>query len=70
MDYSNPAILIIAGIYYAITGILTFFSLFAVYILLRYGRSPMVSLVVAVFYGIIFLGLLQQSYITLHTIGS
>jgi hypothetical protein len=68
MDYSNPANLLIAGIYYVIATLIAFFSIFSVYILLRYGQNRALSLVVSVLYSLFFILLLQQSYSTLQSI--
>jgi hypothetical protein len=68
MDLSTPANLLVAGIYYLIVGLLTFFSLFGVYILIRYGKSTILSLIVAVLFSLIYLQILAQSYQTLRNI--
>ena len=68
MDYTNPANLIIAGIYFIITGIITFFSIFSVYILIRYGKSRNLSLVFSIIYSMFFIGLLEHSYSVLQSI--
>ena len=68
MDLSNPANLLIAGVYYLITGVLVLFSAFAVYILMRYGKSVLLSLAVSLFYGFFFLTILASSYHTLNNL--
>jgi len=68
MDSSNTAYLLIAGIYYIITGIIIFFSIFGVYILIRYGQTRLVSLTVSLLYGFFFLILLAQSFSTLQNL--
>ncbi len=68
MDPSNPVNLIITGIYYILTVMIAFFSIFGVYVLLRYGRSRTVSLSISILYSIVFLALLQLSYSTLHNL--
>jgi succinate dehydrogenase/fumarate reductase cytochrome b subunit len=68
MDLSNPGNLIIAAIYYGLVGLMTFFSAFGVYILIRYGRSRTVSTTISVIYIIFFLQVLEQSYRTLQNI--
>ena len=68
MPFSNPVNLLIAGIYYALVGIIAFFSIFAVYVLLRYGRSRAFTFTVSVVYSLIFLAALQQSYTMLQTV--
>jgi hypothetical protein len=62
MDLSSPANLLIAGVYYVLAGGLTFFSLFGVYVLIRYGKSSLLSLTVAVFYAFIYLKILTESH--------
>lgn len=68
MDLSNPTSLLIAGAYYLITGILTFFSLFGVYILMRYGKSTLLALFVSLFYSLFFLTILAHSYQALQSL--
>jgi hypothetical protein len=68
MNLSDPANLLIAGIYYIIAGILTLFSIFGVYVLIRYGKSTLLAFSVSVFYSFIFLAILGSSYATLQTI--
>lgn len=68
MDTTSPANLLIAGIYYVLAGVLTFFSIFGVYILIRYGKSKTTSLAIAVIYSIIYLKILAESYGTLRAI--
>jgi hypothetical protein len=62
MNLSSPANLLIAGIYWVIVGIMALFSLFGVYVLLRYGANQIFSLVLSIIYGFFFLTLLFQSY--------
>jgi len=68
MDLSNPTNLLIASIYYVLTGLLAFFSLFAVYILIRYGKSVPLAFALAIVYSFFFLTILLQSYQTLHSL--
>jgi hypothetical protein len=68
MDSSNATNLLISGIYYIFVGIMGFFSLFGVYILIRYGKSIIFSLVLAVVFSIFFLQILAASHATLHTL--
>jgi putative flippase GtrA len=68
MTPSTPANLLISGIYYVVVGIMGFFSLFGVYILLRYGKSVLFSSALAILYAIFFLQILAESYSTLHTL--
>jgi len=68
MNLSDPANLLIAGIYYVIVGIMSFFSIFAVYILMRYGRSTLLAFAFSIFYIFIFVSLLGNSYQALQTL--
>lgn len=68
MNLSSPTNLLIAGIYYVLVGVLTFFSVFGVYILIRYGKSTPLAFTVAVVYGFLFLTILAQSYSTLNNL--
>jgi 4-amino-4-deoxy-L-arabinose transferase-like glycosyltransferase len=65
---STPANLLITGIYYVIVGLMGFFSLFGVYILIRYGKSKIFAFVLAAVYAFFFLEILNGSYQTLHTL--
>lgn len=65
MDLSTPANLLIAGIYYVLAGGLTLFSIFGVYVLVRYGKSSLLSLVIAMLYAFVYLKILTESYATL-----
>jgi hypothetical protein len=66
MDISNPANLLIAGIYYVLVILLSFFSIFGLYILIRYGKSTPFALTVAIVYSLFFLKILSESYQTLN----
>ena len=63
----NPSNLLIAGIYYILVFFLSLFSVFGVYILIRYGKSKPFSLTLAIVYSIFFLAILAQSYGTLQS---
>lgn len=58
----DPTNLLIAGIYYVLAGLLTLFSVFGVYILIRYGKSTLLVFSVSVFYIFIYLSILSVSY--------
>jgi len=60
--------LLIMGAYYVIVGLMAFFSLFGVYILIRYGRSTLFAAAVGILYAFFFLQILAESYATLHTL--
>ena len=66
MNLSSPANLLIAGIYYVLVGILSFFSVFGVYILIRYGKSTPLAFAVSLLYAFFFLQILSASYQTLQ----
>lgn len=68
MDTAAILNLILSTAYYIIVIILTFFSAFGVYILLRYGRTIPLSLAVAIVYILFFMKILAETYQTLHTI--
>jgi hypothetical protein len=62
MDFTNPANLLIAGLYYALVGILSFFAIFGIYVLIRYGHSRFTALGVSILFAVIYLGVLSNSY--------
>jgi len=68
MNLANPANLIIAGLYIALVGILGFFAIFGVYVLIRYGKSTPLAVTISLLFSFIFLQILTQSYITLQKI--
>jgi hypothetical protein len=68
MNLSNPNNLLIAGVYYVLVAVLTFFSIFGVYILIRYGKSRPLALSIALVYGFFFLKILVESYGTLQVL--
>lgn len=68
MEETALSYYIITGFYYAITGLLCFFSIFGVYILVRHGQSRITSLIVSLVYGFFFLTILSQSFNTLGLI--
>lgn len=62
MDTSNPLNIILAIFYYALVGGLSFFSIFSVYVLVRYAKNQALGLGVAVVYIFFFLTILSRSY--------
>lgn len=68
MNPQSPATLLVTGIYYALVLVLSVFSIFGVYLLIRYGRSRSLSLSIALAYSIFFLVLLSQSYSLLQSL--
>lgn len=68
MNLSNPANLLIAGVYYVLVAVLTFFAVFGVYILVRHGKSTPVALLVALIFAFMFVKILSQSHQTLSGI--
>ncbi len=68
MDTSNPTNILIASLYYLFTVVIAFFSIFSVYVLLRYGKSWTLSLTLSITYSVLFLIMLQLSYRTLQSL--
>lgn len=68
MNLSNPTNLLIAGVYYILVAVLSFFSIFGVYILIRYGKSTPLAFTVAIVYSFIFLKILAESYQSLNSL--
>ena len=68
MNLSNPTNLLIAGLYLVLVGILAFFSVFGIFILMRYGKSTPFALGASLLYGFIFLQIINQSYQTLQVL--
>lgn len=68
MDLSNTAKLIISGIYYILMGILGLFSIFGVYILLRYGRSLAITGLISILFSIFFITAFLASFASLKMI--
>ena len=68
MNLSDPSNLIIAAIYYIAAGILSIFSIFGVYLLIRYGKSTLLAFSVCVFYIFIYLSILGSSYAALQAL--
>ncbi len=66
MDFNQSIVLLIAGLYYIITGIFVFFGVFSVYILLRYGRTRLFSLIFSAAFVLFFLTTLTISFSTLQ----
>lgn len=64
MNFSDPVTLVIASFYFLISGVLTFFSIIAVYVLIRYGRNTLLTLVISLIYIFFFVKLLADSYKT------
>jgi hypothetical protein len=68
MDFSNFNNLLTAGVYYVLVAILIFFSVFSVYILIRYGKSIILSVIGSVLFALLFLAILNNSYNILQSI--
>jgi len=64
----TPLNLLISAVFYIVAGVIAFFSLFGVYILIRYGKSIIFAFVLSVVYALFFILLFAQSYATLHTL--
>jgi hypothetical protein len=60
--------LIVQAFYYILVVITIFLGIFAVYVLIRYGRSRMFSLILSLVFIFFFLTALSQSYSTLQSI--
>jgi hypothetical protein len=60
--------LLISGVYYVLIAVLSFFSIFGVYILIRYGKTTPLAITIAVVYSVFFLKVLMESYQTLQRI--
>lgn len=65
MNFPPPLSLIISSVYYLITILMAVFSLFGIYLLIRYGRSLPLSITLAAVYSLFFLILFFQSHTTL-----
>ena len=65
MNLSSPTNLLIAGIYFFVVVILSFFSIFAVYVLVRYAQSRMLAIGISLLYGFFYLTILSASYSSL-----
>lgn len=68
MTFNQTLILIIAGLYYVIAGIFLLFSLFTVYIFLRYGRTRSITLTTSIIYALFFISILSVSLATLQSV--
>jgi hypothetical protein len=68
MNYGTPENLIIAGLYYLLTGGLCFFSIFGVYVLIRFARNTLLALVISLVFSLFFLTILSESHQTLSKI--
>jgi amino acid transporter len=68
MELSTAAQLLLQGIYYVLVGFLALFSIFGVYILLRYGRTVSIAGLVSIGYTIFFTVALLSSYASLRAI--
>ena len=62
---NNSTNLVVEGIYYILTALMALFSVFGIYILVRYGRTLAFALALGIIYGLFFLIILSQSYQTL-----
>ena len=68
MNPSSSVNLLISGIYYVLVAVLSFFSIFGVYILVRYGKSTPLAFSIAIVYAFFFLKILAESYQTLSSL--
>lgn len=70
MNLSNPVNLLIASIYFILAAAMSLFSVFGVYVLIRYGESKLLAFFVSILYSLMFLTVLTNSYHTLLGITS
>jgi hypothetical protein len=61
----NPNNLLISGVYYILVALLSLFSIFGAYILIRYGKTTPLAITVAIVYGFLFLKILIETHQTL-----
>jgi hypothetical protein len=66
MVLSTPGSVLVMCLYYVLVGILSFFSVFGVYVLIRYGKSIPFTLSIAIVYSFFFIKILAETYQTLH----
>jgi hypothetical protein len=64
----NPGSIILQLIYYPLVAITVFLSVFAVYVLIRYGQSRVFSLFLGLTYAFFFILALSKSYASLQGI--
>jgi hypothetical protein len=62
MESPNIFLFLVAGVYYILAGLLSFFAIFSVYILNRYGQSRSFSLVISLVFAGLFLSVLSRSF--------
>ncbi len=55
MDLAQIIFYLVSGIFYIVTAILAFLGAFTIYIFIRYGRSPIVAIIVSVMFAVMFL---------------
>ena len=62
MNSSDPTSLIIAAVYYILVSILSFFAIFGIYILIRYGKSSILTLIGSLLFAFFYIKILADSY--------
>lgn len=68
MDFGSLLKLTVSIFYYVLVGAMALLSLFAIYILVRYGKTPLISLAVSIVYIIFFLTILGGSFAALQAL--
>ncbi len=68
MNLANPINLLIAGSYFIAVGILCFFSFFGIYVFIRYGKSTYLTLITSLIFGVFFLKILSETYLSLNSL--
>lgn len=66
MNLNDPTNLLIAGVYFAVTGILSLFAIFGVYDFIRYGQSRGVAALGSLLFALFYLTILNNSYTALQ----
>lgn len=62
---SNITFYLVSAMYGLAVLIFTFFSLFTIYVFIRYGKSKNIAVAGSLIYGVLFLTLLTSSLVTL-----
>lgn len=55
MDFPQIINYITSGVFYLVTAILAFLGAFCSYIFIRYGRSPVIAVIVSILFAFMFL---------------
>lgn len=68
MELTQIINIVIILAYFVVAGGLLFFAIFGVYALIKYGRTPSITVAVSTVFGIIFIGLMIYSVNSLQNI--